>query len=263
MDQLASYLRWHWLQSAESDQQAERRAAEARVVVGNAGGSASADPSRSRRRDVSADARRRCASRRRHQRRLPVGVSRPRSQRRQRQRADHADAQHRHLRRQDLRNHRGRAPHRGQRENGRRGVGHAGDGSQAGLHVHRRCPGGERHHHLVSHRLPEIQERHVLHPRPRRANGERAVADLDDRAPRGTWRRYVGQPAADVPRGRRRVDDRQLRSRHQSRLLGHGAGEAVGAISARHCRRRALYEQHARTRPEDRKDAVVLPAHTR
>ena len=80
VDQLAADLRRHRLQPAESDQQAERRATEARVVVGNAGGSASADAARSRRRHVSADARRRRASGRRHQRRLPVGVPRHRLQ---------------------------------------------------------------------------------------------------------------------------------------------------------------------------------------
>ena len=78
-----------------------------------------------------------------------------------------------------------------------------------------------------------------------------------------TRRRHLGQPAADVPRGRRCVDDRQLRSRNQPRLLGHGPGQTVGAISARHRRRRALHEQHARARSEDRKDGVVLPAHSR
>ena len=174
VDQLAAYLRWHRLQSAESDQQAERRATEARVVVGNAGGSASADAARSRRRDVSADARRRCASRRRHQRRLPVGVPRPGSQRRQRQRADHADAEYRDLRRQNLRDHRRRASHRPQRADRRCRVGHAGDGPEAGIHVHSRRACRQRRHHHVADRLPAVQERHLLHPWSRRAHRARS-----------------------------------------------------------------------------------------
>ena len=132
-----------------------------------------------------------------------------------------------------------------------------------GIHLHRGRARGEGRHHHVADRLPAVQERHVLHPRPRRADRKGAVAHVDDREAGRTRRRHLGQPAADVPRGRRRLDDRQLRSRHQSRLLGHGPGQAVGAISARHRRRRALHEQHARARSEDRKDGVVLPAHPR
>ena len=57
-----------------------------------------------------------------------------------------------------------------------------------------------------------------------------------------------GEPGGDtwgdlplhVPRRQRRVDSRQLRSGRESGLLGHGAGEAVGACGSRH-RRRALY----------------------
>ena len=63
-------------------------------------GAASADAARTRRRDVPADARRRRAGGRRHQRRFPVGVPRAAAGGRQRQRAQHADAQHRDLRRQ-------------------------------------------------------------------------------------------------------------------------------------------------------------------
>ena len=84
-----------------------------------------------------------------------------------------------------------------------------------------------------------------------------------DCAAGGTRRRHLGQSAADVPRRRRRLDDGQLRSRDEPGLLGHGAGEAVGAVPARHRRRRALHEQHARARPEDGQDGLVLPAHPR
>ena len=98
VDQLAAHLRWHRLQPADPDQQTERRPADARVVVGDARGSAPADAARARRRHVSADAGRRRAGGRRDQRRFPVGVPRADAQGRQRQRAPHADAQHRHLR---------------------------------------------------------------------------------------------------------------------------------------------------------------------
>ena len=76
VDQLAAHLRRHRLQPADADQQTERRPAAARVVVGHAGRPASADAARARWRDVPADARRRRAGGRRHQRRFPLGVPR-------------------------------------------------------------------------------------------------------------------------------------------------------------------------------------------
>ena len=54
---------------------------------------------------------------------------------------------------------------------------------------------------------------------------------------RRTRRRYVGQPDESVPRRRRDLDHRQLRSGSQSHLLGHGAGQAVDAGQPRACTR--------------------------
>ena len=76
-------------------------------------------------------------------------------------------------------------------------------------------------------------------------------------------RRDLGRPAAQVPRRQRRLDPRQLRSRCQPGLLGHGAGQAVGASRARHRRGGALHELDARARSRHREDEVVLPAPAR
>ena len=76
-----------------------------------------------------------------------------------------------------------------------------------------------------------------------------------------------GDTWGDLPlkfRGRqRRVDSRQLRSGREPRLLGHGAGQAVGASRARHRRRGPLHELDARARSRHREDEVVLPAPAR
>ena len=49
----------------------------------------------------------------------------------------------------------------------------------------------------------------------------------------------------------------------QPDLLGHVAGQALDALRARHRRRRALHQLHARDRSGDRQDRLVLPAHPR
>ena len=80
-----------------------------------------------------------------------------------------------------------------------------------------------------------------------------------------------GEPGGDtwgdlplhVPRRQRRVDPGQLRSGREPGLLGHRAGQAVGASGPRHRRRRALHELDARARSRHRKDEVVLPAPAR
>ena len=66
------------------------------------------------------------------------------------------------------------------------------------------------------------------------AHRQAAVAVQHRRAARRTRRRHVGQAADDVPRRRRDLDHRQLRSRSESHLLGRGAGQAVGAGEPRH-----------------------------
>ena len=133
---------------------------------------------------------------------------------------------------------------------------------EAGLRVHvrsdRRARQGDRRHD----RMQPLQGRRLLHQRPRRGHGQRAVAHVDDRPPGRARRRHVGRSAAAVPRRRRRVDSRAATiPRREPRLLGHGAGQAVGARRARHRWRRALHELDARARSRHRKDEVVLPAH--
>ena len=54
---------------------------------------------------------------------------------------------------------------------------------------------------------------------------------------RRAGRRHLGQADQPVPRGRRDLDHRQLRSRSQPDLLGHGAGQAVDAGEPRHAAR--------------------------
>ena len=54
---------------------------------------------------------------------------------------------------------------------------------------------------------------------------------------RRAGRRHVGRADQPVPRRRRDVDHRQLRSRSEPHLLGHGAGQAVDAGQPRHVRR--------------------------
>ena len=111
--------------------------------------------------------------------------------------------------------------------------------------------------------MQPLQGRRLLHHRPRRGHRQGAVAHVEHRAARRAGRRHLGRSAAAVPRRRRHVDVRQLRSGDEPDLLGHRAGQAVGARGARHRRRRALYELDARARSRHRQDEVVLPAHPR
>ena len=113
------------------------------------------------------------------------------------------------------------------------------------------------------HRMHPLQGRRLLHHRPRCGDRQGDVAHVDHRPSRRARRRHLGRPAAEVPRRRRHVDRRQLRSGNQPRLLGHRAGQAMGAGGPRHRRRRALYQLDARARSRHRQDEVVLPAPSR
>ena len=70
----------------------------------------------------------------------------------------------------------------------------------------------------------------------------------------------LGQPAADPPRRKRRLDFGQLRPGHKPRLLGNRASEAVGQSRARHRWRRALYKLNPGARSRHRENEVVLSA---
>ena len=78
-------------------------------------------------------------------------------------------------------------------------------------------------------------------------------------------RRHVGHAAEPVPRRRRVVDHRQLRSGAEPHVLGHGAGQAVDADQPRHVGqgRRAVHELDAGARRRHRQARLVLPARAR
>ena len=59
--------------------------------------------------------------------------------------------------------------------------------------------------------------------------GKDGLEVLHHRERRRARRRHLGQAAESVPRGRRYLDHRQLRSRSEFDLLGRGAGQAVDA----------------------------------
>ena len=150
----------------------------------------------------------------------------------------------RHLRRQDLPEHERRPHRRPRRPDRRRGLGPHRRRHPARLPLHQRAHRRRRADHRGHDRLRALQGRHLLHLGPRRADGGRAVADVDHRPARRPRRRHLGRPAGDVPGRRRRVDSRQLRPRHRPHLLVDLAGQAVGAAVARH-RGDALYTNSA------------------
>ena len=152
-------------------------------------------------------------------------------------------------RRQDHRRHHRRPSRRAQREERSGRLGPPRRRQHARLPVHERPDRREGQGRRRDDGLRAVQERHLLHLRARSADGQRAVAHLDRRQTRRAGRRQLGRSALAIPRGRRCLDPRQLRSRHEPDLLVHGAGEALGARGARHRRRRALHQQHARARP--------------
>ena len=115
----------------------------------------------------------------------------------------------------------------------------------AGLPLHERADRGERQHRLRHDRLPELQERRLLHLGPRSGHRRAGVAHVDHRASGRAGGRHLGRPAADLPRRRRLVDPGQLRPGDEPDLLVDLAGQAVGPRVAQDGRRRALHEQRA------------------
>ena len=78
-------------------------------------------------------------------------------------------------------------------------------------------------------RLPELQERRLLHLRPRPGFGRGGLAHLDHRAARRAGRRHLGRPAADLPGRGRLLDSGQLRPGDQPHVLVDVPGEALGS----------------------------------
>ena len=105
----------------------------------------------------------------------------------------------------------------------------------------------------------------MLHQRVRSRDGRAALALSHGRARRRARRRQLGRPAGSVSRGRRSVDHRQLRSRSESHVLGHDAGEAVDAREPRHERRPTSRSTRARRSrsTRHRQARVVLLARAR
>ena len=104
--------------------------------------------------------------------------------------------------------------------------------------------------------------RRVLDQRGRHRHRQDRVEVQHDRAGRDAGRRHVGQAAQSVPRRRRNVDRRQLRSGSESHLLGHRAGQAVGAREPRSdgARHRAVHGIDAGAESRHGKARVVLSA---
>ena len=172
-----------------------------------------------------------------------------------------------HLRRQALRRHERRAPD---------GVRRAHRQDRLGHH-HRRSLQGQLQHQQRSarrqgqsdpgpRRLPDLSRREMLHQRLRcRTPASRSGGST--RSPRRAspaatrW----GTLPEPVPRRRRVVDHRQLRSGAESHVLGHGAGQALDADQPRHVgqRRRAVHELDAGARRRHRQARLVLPARAR
>ena len=258
--ELASHPRWMGVQPARPDRPEQRGRAAARLVLGPRARGVADDAARARRRHVCRKPGQRGPRPRRAHGRLPVGVP-PRDGRAAPERG--ADAQPCRLPGPGHPEHRRRARRRAGRPDRRGALGHAGRRRPGRLHLLERTDRRRWDHHRRHDRLRALPRRHLLHRRRRRPHRPAAVADLDHRPPRRDRRRHLGRPAAHVPRGERRVDDRQLRPGHRARLLGHVAAQAAQPRRARHRRRRALQQLDARPRPRDGRDGVVLPAHPR
>ena len=78
-----------------------------------------------------------------------------------------------------------------------------------------------------------VSRREVLHQRLRRADRQAGLEVLHHRQRRRAGRRLLGQAVRPVPRRRRDLDHRQLRSRSEPDLLGRRAGQALDARQPR------------------------------
>ena len=167
--ELAAHPRRLGLQPARSDRPGQRRSAAARLGLAARAGAQSGGAARARRGDVHSQSTQHRAGGGRGDRGPHLGIQ-PGVRRVDRlsgfgRRRD-ADAFHRHLQRQDLRQHLGR-PHRGARRGHRRGgLGPHRRRLPARLPLYERADRGQREHRLRHDRLPELQERRLLHFRP-------------------------------------------------------------------------------------------------
>ncbi len=94
--------------------------------------------------------------------------------------------------------------------------------------------------------------------------GKAGLEVLHHREGRRTRRRQLGQASESVPRGRRNVDHRQLRSRSQFDLLGRGAVEALDARQPTIGQRRhALCQLHRGPQRRHRQTGLVFFSRSR
>ena len=106
----------------------------------------------------------------------------------------------------------------------------------------RHGPGPLRHQRIDRHqrqgaagpqRLRALQRAGLLDHRGRHRHRQDRVEVQHHRPGRHAGRRYVGHAVQHVPRRRGNMDRRELRPGVESHLLGHGAGQAVGAGQSR------------------------------
>ena len=205
--------------------------------------------------------RQRRAGPRRGHRRLPLGAP-PRDGRAAA--ARRADAQSGRLRGPDHPQHRGRPRRRSRREHRRGALGHRRGAGPRRLRVLERAGGRRRRRRGRAARLRTVPRGHLLRRRGRRPHRAPAVAHVDHRPPGRARRRHLGRPAAAVP-GPAPTPGFRAPTIPSNRLVyyGTGAGQAVVAGRPRNRRRRALQQLDPGPRPADRRDALVLPAHSR
>ena len=128
------------------------------------------------------------------------------------------DARHRDLRRQDLSRDERRAPDGVRRPHRQDRLGHDDRRSLEGQLQHQqRSDRRQRQGHSGPRRLPDVPRREVLHQRLRRRRPASKLWRFNTIAIAGpAGRRHVGHAAEPVPRRRRVVDHRQLRSRRRT-----------------------------------------------
>ena len=231
--ELAAHARRVGVQPARRDRPRQRGRAPARLVLGPRTRGVADDAARARRRPVRREPGQRGPGARRAHGRLPLGAS-PGDRRATPRRG--ADAQPGHLRGPGHPEHRRCAHRRPGRPDGRAALGYAGRGRAGRLHLLERPDRRRRDRRRGDDRLRAVPRRYLLHRRRRRPHRPAALAHLDHRPARGERRRHLGRPAAPVPGGSRRLDDRQLRPGDRARLLGHVAAQAAQPRRARHGR---------------------------
>jgi hypothetical protein len=247
------------LQPAHADQQAERQAAGAGVVLQPRRqprpGSAAAAQGRG---DLShrprKDGGRRCDDRQGNL----EGDDRISAGDHTRGMLRHRQPWRRAARRQALSHHARRQRDCPRRQDRQGALAHQDGGPQGRLFHDRRAAGRQRRGHR--RRLRGRVRTPRLSRRFRSANRQVAVAHLHDPGAGRAGRADLAEPL-EPDRWRFDLDHRLLRSRARSRVLGHRQSGAVEP--AQSSGRQSRLEYHLRLQAADRKDRMVLPDHAR